>query len=181
MQLILDFSLSDSRTALNKVLGEMKAELTFEINEAVSKYENSKKAETGKSHYLVEATGVIDTTVSYITEKLKNILQHPHQIQFLCYETIEEILELIKTGFTSASLALDEICTINLNEVYVSIPRECDEAVNTFEIVGLSDLFETESIISMGNIVKHAQDKVIEICRNEMAYNLERLQRATSV
>ena len=65
--------------------------------------------------------------------------------------------------------------------MYVSIPRECDEAVNTFEIVGLSDLFETESIIAMDNIVKHAQDKVIEICRNEMAYNLERLQKAPSV
>lgn len=181
MQLILDFSLSDSRTALNKALGEMKAELVFEINEAVSMYENSKKATTGKSHYLVEADGVIDTTVSYIIDKLKNILQFPHKIPFLCYETIEEIITMIQSGFTSASSALDEIATININEVYISIPRECDEAANTFEMVGLADLFETESILAMENIVKRAQDKVIQICRNELAYNLECLQKATNL
>ncbi|QVW28738.1 hypothetical protein pEaSNUABM8_00241 [Erwinia phage pEa_SNUABM_8] len=181
MQLILDFSLSDSRTALNKVLGEMKAELVFEINEAVSKYENSKKEETGKAHYLVEAQGVTDTTVSFITEKLKNILQFPHKIPFLCYESIEEIIALIQSGFTSASLALDEIATININEVYVSIPRECDKDLNMFEVVGISDLFETESILAMENVVKRAQDKVVQICRNELAYNLECMQKATSL
>ncbi|ANZ48796.1 hypothetical protein BIZ83_gp057 [Erwinia phage vB_EamM_ChrisDB] len=181
MQLILDFSLSDSRVALNKALGEMKAELTFEVNEAVSKYENSKKSETGKPHYLVESAAVIDTAISYITDKLRNILQFPHRIPFLCYESIEEILALIQSGFTSASQSLDEIATININEVYVSIPREWDESVNTFEMVGLSELFDSESILTMDNIIKHAQDKVIQICRNELAYNLECMQKATSV
>lgn len=179
MQLILDFSLSDSRTALEKVLGTMKSELTFEINDAVSQYELNKKKETGKAHYLVEADGVIDTTVSHITDRLKSILQHPHRVPFLCYESIEEILALINSGFESASVALDEISTINLNEVYVSIPRECDEAANTFEMVGLAELFETQNIVKMEEIIEKAQKQVIQICRNELGFNLECMQKAT--
>lgn len=179
MQLILDFSLSDSRVALEKALGTMKSELTFEINEAVSQYELNKQKETGKPHYLVEATGVIDTTVAQITDRLKAILQYPHRIPFLCYESIEEILALINSGFESASQALDEIATINLNEVYVSIPRECDEAANTFEMVGLSELFDRPSIDKMEEIIAKAQQQVVQICRNELGFNLECMQKAT--
>ncbi|ANZ48519.1 hypothetical protein BIZ78_gp056 [Erwinia phage vB_EamM_Caitlin] len=181
MQLILDFSLSDSRVALEKALGGMKSELTFEIAEAVSQYELNKQKETGKPHYLVEADGVTETTISYITDRLRNILQHPHRIPFLCYESIEEILALIQSGFESASLALDEISTINLNEVYVSIPRECDEASNTFEMVGLSELFDQPNIDKMEDIILKTQKQVIQICRNELAYNLECMQKATSL
>lgn len=181
MQLILDFSLSESRTALNTALTEMKSELTFQVHEAVSQYEINKEKETGKMHYLVESENVVATAISYIVDRLQAILQHPHRIPFLCYESIEEMVALIQSGFTSASLALDEIATININEVYVSIPRESDERSNTFEMVGLSDLFDSESLKEMDSIIKRAQVKVVQICRNELAYNMECLQKATSL
>lgn len=179
MQLILDFSLSDSRVALNKVLTEMKKELTFEIHESIAKYERSKETETGKAHYLVEADGVVTTAVEFITGKLKKILEYPHRVPFLCYESIEEVLALINHGFTSAALSLDEIATVNINEVYVSVPREEDEGQNIFEVVGFSDLFDTDSLLAMDSIVKQASSKVVQICRNELAYNMECLQKVS--
>lgn len=179
MQLILDFSLSESRKALDQVLGDMKKELVFEIHQAVSLYENSKAKETGKRYYVVEADKVVESSMEHITGKLRRLLSMPHIVPFVGVETGQEIVALINHGFDHAATALEDIPGIDLNEIYVAVPRDEEKVdVTLLEMISLADIFETESLLTMENIVKHAKDKTVEICRNELAFAIEQLRKA---
>jgi len=178
MQLILDFSLSESRKALDRLLGDMKKELVFEIHQAVSLYENSKASETGKQYYVVEAEKVVDSAMEHITGRLKRLLSMPHIVPFVGVETGQEIVALINHGFDHAAKALEDIPTIDLNEIYVAVPRDEKQVDTTWlELVSLADIFETESLIAMENVVRRAKDKAVQICQNELAFAIEQLRR----
>lgn len=178
MQLILDFSLSESRKALDQILGDMKKELVFEIHQAVSLYENSKASETGKRYYVVDSDKVVESAMEHITGKLRRLLSMPHIVPFVGVETGQEIVALINHGFDHAATALEDIPGIDLNEIYVAVPRDEEKVDRTMlELISLADIFETESLLSMENIVKHAKDKTVQVCRNELAFAIEQLRK----
>jgi len=176
MKMILDFSLSDSRAGLNTVLVDMQRDIAFEIHQAIASYETALQKDTGKPHLVVDAPSLTSEVVGQLTEKLKLILGHPLPVSIAHWDDGDDILELIREGFESGNHILDNLTTCPVDEFYVTLPiGEGEEYHNMFQLVNLSELLTDAAALNIENIIKHAEGKVIQLCRNEIALFHERM------
>lgn len=178
MRVIMDFSLSESRAALDKVLLEMKKSLEFEIHNALAEYELQLKRETGDTYCIVDAELLVKRAVTDITQNIQNVLSTPLPVLVSHWDDAADVLDLIRDAFEKGGEHIQSMVLGNNAEVYMTLPMK--DGKNLFEMVELHEVLSTTDSSSVEHILKTGMAKVRDICHKELMYIKEKLDKGVS-
>lgn len=178
MKVLMDFSLSESRAKLDAVLLAMKKSLEFEVHNALAEYERTLKVETGDTYCLVDAEGIVKTTVDAMIDKVRVVLSTPIPVMVAHWDDGADVLDLIRDAFEKGSANMENMALGDATEVYVTVPMR--EGGNNFEMVSLHEVLNTANAQAIDKILDDACMKVRDICIKEIVYIQEKLLKGAA-
>lgn len=95
MKILIDFSLSESRDKLNKVLSEMRSRVAFELHDAIAVHENKISEEhDGADITILDSEAMVNNLVEQLVIKISSAMTYPHLVRVTDPDTdIQLILE----------------------------------------------------------------------------------------
>lgn len=176
MRIVLDFSMTEARSALDKLMLGLREELTFDMHAAVGEYERELKENTNHTHIVVDADKIVKELVELLLGDIRRILCRMFVIPANGWDNVNELLERIAGEFEKAGISFDEFISTSAEQCYVACVNDSiDEKPMLFELENLSDLFGIEQWMAIDDKFRKAKTEVVRICRLEMEQLLSKL------
>ena len=160
MKILIDFSLSESRGKLNKLLSEMRSRVAFELHDAIAVHENK----ISEEHSGVEIT-ILDSEAMV---KIHSAMTYPHLVRVTDPDT--DIHLILEKAFLHAAHYLQNNAPDTLDEVYVAILQRQSSTTDIIDTTCWSDILTNETMSRIRDIFLETLGLVEKICHAELIY-----------
>ena len=180
MKILIDFSLSESRGKLNKLLSEMRSRIALELHDAIAVHENKISEEHGGAEIaILDSEAMVNNLVEQLERKIHAVMEHPHLVQVTDPDT--DIQLILEKAFLHAAHYLQNNAPDTLDEVYVAILQRQPSLTDIIDTTCWSDILTNETMSRIRDIFLETLGLVEKVCRAELIYPSSKYEQPKGV
>lgn len=169
MKILIDFSLSESRGKLNKLLSKMRSRVAFELHDAIAVHENKISEEhSGAEITILDSEAMVNNLIEQLERKIHSAMTYPHLVRVTDPDT--DIHLILEKAFLHAAHYLQNNAPDTLDEVYVAILQRQSSTTDIIDTTCWSDILTNETMSRIRDIFLETLGLVEKICHAELIY-----------